>query len=133
MEAPAHDSDMDPPAHEGDKDAFGRAGEEAAARYLMTLGWRVVARNWRCSEGEIDIVAHDGARHVVCEVKTRRSVRYGTPVEAVGRAKANRLWRLARRWAAENGAAGGELRVDVIGLVADGAGGFTIDHLQAVS
>src|SRR3954468_9100233 len=53
---------------------LGQRGENAAVRYLTGLGWTVLARNWRCAGGELDIVAHDGRRHVVCEVKTRASV-----------------------------------------------------------
>src|SRR4051812_29045580 len=43
---------------------LGRRGEDAAAAYLAGLGWTVLDRNWRCPEGELDIVAHDGRAHV---------------------------------------------------------------------
>ena len=65
------------------KDALGRYGEDLAVRHLESLGMTVVARTWRCALGELDIVARDGARLVVCEVKTRRTDRFGAPVEAV--------------------------------------------------
>ncbi len=58
---------------------LGRRGEDAAVDYLVGLGWTIIDRNWRCREGELDIVAHDGRRHIVCEVKTRRSARFGDP------------------------------------------------------
>ena len=61
------------------KDAVGRYGEDVAARHLTEAGLVVLERNWRCREGEIDIVARDGDVLVVCEVKTRRSTTYGTP------------------------------------------------------
>ena len=64
------------------KDVLGRLGEEAAARHLAGLGWTIIDRNWRCPEGELDIVARDGANLVVCEVKTRSGLVYGAPVEA---------------------------------------------------
>lgn len=114
------------------KDVLGRRGEEAAARHLAALGWRILDRNWRCSEGEIDIVARDGPDLVVCEVKTRSSTDYGTPVEAVTPAKARRLRRLAARWLVANGVGGATVRIDVIGLVADGPSRFTVDHLRGV-
>lgn len=110
---------------------LGRRGEAAAADYLAGLGWKILDRNWRCSEGELDIVAHDGRRHIVCEVKTRRSARFGDPVEAVTAEKAARLRRLALRWAAARGVSGALIRVDVLGLTCDGDG-FSIDHLREV-
>lgn len=64
-------------------DAVGEYGERLAAEHLRADGMRVLDRRWRCSTGEIDIVAVDGRCLVVCEVKTRRSVVAGFPVEAV--------------------------------------------------
>ena len=69
------------------KDVLGRDGEQAAAEYLERSGLRILARNWRCSEGEIDIVAAERRVLVVCEVKTRSGTRYGTPLESISRAK----------------------------------------------
>jgi putative endonuclease len=112
---------------------LGRRGEQAAVRYLKTrLGWTVLDRNWRCPEGELDIVAFDGRRHVVCEVKTRSSLAYGAPVEAITTVKAARLRRLAGRWAEQHGVRAAEIRIDVIGLVGDGPDGFTVDHVREV-
>lgn len=116
----------------GAKDALGRGGEQAAAEYLERGGLRILARNWRCSEGEIDIVAAERRVLVVCEVKTRSSARYGTPVEAITRAKQRRLRRLAVRWLAANGVLFDEVRIDVVGLTRDPAGGFTIEHVRGV-
>ncbi|MBA3250945.1 MAG: YraN family protein, partial [Geodermatophilaceae bacterium] len=72
------------------KDMLGRYGEQIAARHLQESGLTILDRNWRCSEGELDIVATDGAVLVVCEVKTRSTVAFGDPCEAVN-------WRKARR------------------------------------
>ncbi|MEO3827327.1 YraN family protein [Actinomadura sp. B10D3] len=110
---------------------LGRRGEDAAAEYLAGLGWTILDRNWRCPEGELDIVAHDGRRHVVCEVKTRRSARFGDPLEAITADKAARLRRLAWRWAAANGVGGASMRVDVLGLISYGDR-FSIDHVREV-
>jgi putative endonuclease len=112
---------------------LGRRGENAAARYLDRLGWTVLARNWRCSEGELDIIAFDGRTHVICEVKTRRSAAYGTPAEAITAAKATRLRRLARRWAEEHGVRSGRLRIDLLGLTGGGPEGFTVEHLKEIA
>ena len=115
--------------HRGD---LGRRGEAAAARYLTDLGWTIIDRNWRCAEGELDIVAYDGARHIVCEVKTRSNLDYGAPIEGVTAAKAARLRRLTGLWADERGLGAASIRIDVIGLVRSAAGGFTIDHCREV-
>jgi putative endonuclease len=115
------------------KDVLGRLGEDAAVRHLMGLGWTIIARNWRCPEGELDIVAHDGSGLVVCEVKTRSRADHGTPVEAITAMKAARLRRLTVRWLAAHGIAqSAAVRIDVIGLVRAGPGRFDIDHLKEV-
>ena len=79
------------------KDALGRYGEDLAVAHLERQGMTILARNWRCELGEVDVIARDGARLVVCEVKTRSSERYGSPVEAVGPRKVRRLRQLALR------------------------------------
>ena len=114
------------------KDALGACGEQAAAEYLEENGLRILARNWRCSEGEIDIVAAERRVLAVCEVKTRSDVTYGTPLEAITRAKQRRLRRLAIRWVVANGVLFDEVRIDVVGLLRDPAGGFTIEHVRGV-
>ncbi|WP_377269202.1 YraN family protein [Peterkaempfera sp. SMS 1(5)a] len=78
--------------------ALGRYGEEVAARRLTEAGLTVLERNWRCREGELDIVALEGDVLAVCEVKTRHETGFQQPCEAVSRAKAERLRRLAERW-----------------------------------
>jgi putative endonuclease len=115
------------------KDELGRRGEEAAARYLTAAGYRILDRNWRCSEGELDIVARDGGELVICEVKTRTTETYGTPFEAVGRAKLTRLRRLAHAWLAAHGTGRMPFRIDVLGLVRDGPDRFTVDHVRGCS
>jgi putative endonuclease len=114
------------------KDILGRDGEQAAVNYLKGCGFRILDRNWRCAEGEIDIVAVDRHTFVVCEVKTRSGTRYGTPLEAVGRAKRARLRRLAVRWLTAHGVRFDQIRIDVVGLLYEGTGGFTIEHVRGV-
>jgi putative endonuclease len=114
------------------KDVLGRAGEQAAASYLEGCGFRILDRNWRSADGEIDIVAVDRRTLVVCEVKTRSGTRFGTPLDAVGRAKRARLRRLAAQWLAAHGIRFDQIRIDVLGLLCDGADGFTIEHVKGV-
>ena len=114
------------------KDDLGREGEQVAAEYLERAGLRVLDRNWRCAEGEIDIVAAERQVMVVCEVKTRSSTRFGTPLEAITRHKQARLRRLAMRWLVVHGVLFDEVRIDVIGLIRDKAGHYEIEHVRGV-
>lgn len=107
--------------------ALGRAGEDAAADLYRRHGFRVRARNYRCSLGEIDIIAQSGRLLVFCEVKTRTSDRWGLPAEAVNIRKRARLRRLAGEWLHANRAGAKEIRFDVVSvLVADG--GLEVTH-----
>jgi putative endonuclease len=114
------------------KDVLGRQGEQLAAEYLQQIGFRVLDRNYRCSLGELDIVAAEHRTLVACEVKTRSGLRYGTPLEAVTWQKRSRLRRLAVRWVVTHGVIFDGLRVDVIGVLRSPAGEFTIDHVRGV-
>src|SRR6201989_418404 len=99
---------------------------------LESCGLRILDRNWRCATGEIDIVAVDRQTLVVAEVKARTGMRYGTPLEAVSRAKRARLRRLAVQWLNAHGVRLDQVRVDVVGLVYDGTGGFSVEHIRGV-
>jgi len=100
------------------KDELGRYGEGLAAQHLAAAGMTVLDRNWRCREGELDLVARDrDGTLVFCEVKTRSSTAFGEPAEAVGRVKARRLHVLAMRWLDEHPAGGAALRFDVVAIV----------------
>jgi putative endonuclease len=114
------------------KDELGRAGEDAAADYLLAHGLRILDRNWRCGEGELDIVAAQGQALVVVEVKTRSGTGFGRPTEAVTWAKQRRLRRLAAAWLSAHGIRFASVRIDVIGLVPGKPGEFTIEHVQGV-
>ena len=96
---------------------LGGLGERIAATYLTDAGLRVLDRNWRCRDGELDIVARDGDALVFCEVKTRRATGFGHPVEAVTRAKQRRLRTLAQRWLAAHEEHAPDLRFDVVGVL----------------
>lgn len=113
----------------------GRAGEERAAGYLESRGYRVIDRNWRSSVGEIDIVAVRARDLVVVEVKTRRSERFGHPFEAIDDRKRRRLWRLAVAWAVAHAdlARSRRLRVDAIGIVGDDPATARLEHLQDIA
>jgi putative endonuclease len=104
--------------------ALGRLGEEHAAAYLRGAGYTLLARNWRCVYGELDLVAQQGGQVVFVEVRTRRvGAGAGSPEESVGAAKAGRLRALAYAYleAAGNIAPDG-WRIDVIAIELDGKG-----------
>ncbi|HXW35044.1 MAG TPA: YraN family protein [Acidimicrobiales bacterium] len=84
----------------GSRQALGARGEQAVASHYLDAGYELLSRNWRCSEGELDLVLVDRSKHllVFCEVKTRRTDAFGSPLEAVTYAKRKRLRRLAALW-----------------------------------
>jgi putative endonuclease len=100
-----------------DRQALGRAGEDLAAAWYEANGYTLVARNWRCRDGEIDLVARRGRVLVVCEVKTRSSTAFGAPAEAVTPAKQARLRSLALSFLREQRVRGAQLRFDVAAVL----------------
>ena len=101
--------------------ALGRAGETAAAALFRRLGFAILDRNYRCDQGELDLVARRADLVVFCEVKTRRSDRCGIPSEAVDFDKQMRLRRLAARWFRERRPGPVNVRFDVVSVLARGA------------
>lgn len=96
-----------PGSRTGHRQRLGARGEQLAADWYVARGYRLVARNWRCREGELDLVVTRDGELVFCEVKTRSSDRFGTPAEAVTPAKQRRLRVLAARFLAAGAGAGG--------------------------
>jgi putative endonuclease len=115
---------------------IGRRGEAAVAAWYASRGFSVVARNWRCSGGELDLVLTDAGHDTIvfCEVKTRTSARLGSPLESVTGAKRRRLRALAGRWLAQarpQGFAPGTIRLDVA-AVRPGPGGAPVVEVVEV-
>lgn len=114
-------------------DSLGQFGETWARGYLARKGYRVLDRNIRYRVGEIDIVARDGDELVFVEVKCRRAGTYGTGVEAVTRAKYERLSRAIATYVQAHGLDGTSYRLDVIGLEVDNRGVVgSVSHLEGV-
>jgi putative endonuclease len=119
------------PRYMAAKDELGIRGERIAERHLVASGMQLLDRNWRCSQGEIDLVLRDADEIVFVEVKTRRSVAYGHPLEAITVAKLARLRRLAGAWCADHPGAG-RIRIDAVAVIAPRDAPATIDHLERV-
>lgn len=107
-------------------------GENYATRYLRDLGWLILDRNWRCREGELDIVGLDRGQIVICEVRTRSGTWAGSAVESVTPAKVRRLRRLALQWLRGRGVSGRGVRIDVIGIQVDGDRHPHVTHVRGI-
>jgi putative endonuclease len=112
--------------------ALGVAGENAVAEWYARAGYAIVDRNWRCREGELDLVVARAGTIVFCEVKTRRGAAFGAPFEAVTFAKQRRLRTLALQWlAAHPEHRAPTLRFDVASVVAVRGSAPAIDVIEA--
>ena len=112
------------------KRLLGQRGEAIAARHLTGLGMEVIDRNWRCDAGEIDLVLRDGGVLVVCEVKTRTSIAYGAPLEAIDQRKLDRLRRLAARWLRVHDCHPDDVRIDMVGVLVPPGLPVEIEHVE---
>jgi len=113
----------------GQKQRTGAFGEEATAQFLLARGDEILDRNWRIREGEIDLVSLDsnGAFHFI-EVKTRSSLAFGHPFEAINREKAHRMQRLAMGWLATHGCLGCEYTIDVVAILIAADGTHSLEY-----
>jgi putative endonuclease len=103
----------------GDRQRLGAAGEAAVAAWYRAAGYEVLERNWRCREGEIDLIVRARRVLVFCEVKTRSTDTFGAPAEAVTPAKRAQVRRVARRYLAQRRVRFGEIRFDVGAVTPD--------------
>jgi putative endonuclease len=113
---------------------IGALGEQLAVDHLTGLGLRILARNWRCRYGELDVIAADQTTKTVVfvEVKTRTGDGFGGLAQAVTERKARRLRRLAAVWLANQEQHWAAVRIDVIGVRIGRRRTPEISHLQGV-
>jgi putative endonuclease len=102
------------------RQAFGEVGERIAERWLRRKGWRIVQRRFRNGRRDIDLVAERDGLVAFVEVKARRGVEFGHPVEAVNWRKQRDLTRSAHIWIERHGRPDDAFRFDVIGVLVDG-------------
>ncbi len=114
----------------------GRRGEDLACAELVRQGMQVVDRNWRCSLGEIDIVAAEpsdrGITLVFCEVKCRTGTGFGHPLEAITFTKMRTLRQLAAHWLRQHRMKARDIRLDAIGVVLVPGQQPSLTHVKAV-
>jgi putative endonuclease len=115
------------------KDVLGRRGEAIAARHLVAAGMVIVDRNWRCPQGELDLVARDGRELVFVEVKTRAGLGFGHPLESITPRKLARLRRLAAAWCEAHPGSHDRIRIDAVAVIAPRSGDVVVEHLERVS
>ncbi|TQO20908.1 putative endonuclease [Rhodoglobus vestalii] len=115
------------------KDELGARGEDLAVDHLIDAGLDILDRNWRCSQGELDIVARDRDEVVFVEVKTRSSVLFGHPFESITATKVARLRRLAAAWCERHPGSAATIRIDAVAVILPSRGPVEIEHLKRVS
>lgn len=120
---------------------LGRAGEAMAVRTLQAAGLTILSRNWRCAEGELDIIAQERAPDyvhggelcdwlVLVEVRTRRGAAYGTALASITPHKAAKLRQVSQRYVQATGWTG-PWRIDVVGVQMDAQGRLlAVDHIR---
>jgi putative endonuclease len=113
------------------RQAVGAYGEQLAAQHLQAQGLVVLDRNWRCADGEVDLVLRDGDNIVFCEVKTRRTDLFGPPSASVTYRKVRKLRQLALRWLDETGLHSHEIRFDVVEVLVPAEGAEQVTHIRS--
>lgn len=116
----------------GRNQVLGAKGEELVSQFVSSQGYKILERNWRIKEGEIDLIALSKSGQITfIEVKTRSSEKFGHPLEAISRDKAHRLQKLALAWLVLNGKFGSDYQIDCASvLFSDGK--YEIDYRKSI-
>jgi len=96
------------------KHEFGKFGEELAINFLIQKGYKIIEKNFLCKQGELDIIAKNENEIVFVEVKTRTSIKYGNPIEAVNKIKIKHMYNSAQFYLYKNGLQNSFVRFDII-------------------
>lgn len=108
---------------------LGQKGEEIIAAYLRRDGTKIIERNFRCRYGEVDIVAERDKEYIFIEVRTRRSLQFGTPEESITNRKLSKLARTAEFYLHKIGKPEAAFRIDVAALYFDPRGTMHLNYL----
>ncbi|MGH9135479.1 MAG: YraN family protein [Acidimicrobiales bacterium] len=109
--------------------ALGADGEAAVAAWYESQGYEVLARNWSCRDGELDLIVRRARTIAFCEVKTRSSLDFGAPAEAVNHDKRRRLRHLAAKWLDDAPVRPIEIRFDVASVLS-GPKALTVEVIE---
>lgn len=111
---------------------IGDIGEEKAAQYLEKHGYKILDRNYRCRFGEIDIIAKDRDYIVFIEVKTRRDISYGRPIESINQFKINRILKTLDFYLIQNRIHDSNIRVDAVEVYMKSSKNIIINHIENI-
>ena len=116
----------------GQRRRFGLASETLAMKFLRRQGMQLIARNYQCRSGEIDLIVGKGETIVFVEVRFRKNRQFGSPIESVTPAKQEKIIRCARHFQLNNPQlAGCDFRFDIIGISQDkNCAGYAIEWLE---
>ena len=114
------------------KEALAEAAGRAAASYLEGHGFRVLDRNCRSGSEILPIIAADRRVLVVIDLRVRAGTRHVAPLDSISGARRQAMRRLAARWLTGHGMRYDQIRIDIVGLLQESTGGFTIEHVRAV-
>ena len=109
---------------------LGKTGEEIGTQYLINNGYKLIIRNFRCRQGEIDIIAKDKDEIVFIEVKTRRNTNYGYPIDAVDKRKQKHIFNASKYYIYKNKLEKRKIRFDVIEVYKKDK--FYINHIKNI-
>lgn len=113
------------------KKELGNIGEQIAAEYLENNNYQIIKRNFYCKNGEIDIIAKDNNEFVFVEVKTRSSINFGKPSEAVDCIKLKHLYKTAQYFLYKSNYSNKFIRFDVIEILIKN-GKFNVNHIKQI-
>ncbi|MEG0509624.1 MAG: YraN family protein [Eubacterium sp.] len=108
----------------------GRAGEALAAHYLCTKGHRLLSRNYKKKTGEIDLITKQGDTVVFTEVKLRRTLKFGSPAQAVDYRKQQRIIKTALWYLQEKNLFDYNVRFDIIEILGDPSADVKVNHIE---
>lgn len=113
------------------KKELGNEGEKIAIRYLEKIGYEILKRNFYCKQGEIDIIAKYENKIIFIEVKTRTSINFGRPVDAVNSIKEKHMYNAAKYYLYKKYMLDEEIRFDVIEVLVEN-GKFNVNHIKEI-
>jgi putative endonuclease len=111
---------------------LGEMGEKIAAEFLKRQGYNILHQNYRCRFGEIDIVAKDNSSYVFIEVKTRRGLEYGRPIEAINKVKINRMLKTLQFYLKQYKIYNSNIRVDAMEIIVNNSKNIEINHIKNI-